>query len=117
MISRIVIRDLSLYCVIGDNEWERGIKQNVMVTIELWVNVDRALVSDQIADTVNYKKLKDKVVRVVESSSNRLLEALAYSIAKICLAEERVEKVKVTVDKPGALSYARSVAFELEMGR
>ncbi len=72
---------------------------------------------DQIADTVNYKKLKDKVVKVVESSSNRLLEALAYSIAKICLAEERVEKVKVTVDKPGALSYARSVAFELEMGR
>lgn len=117
MISRIVIRDLSLYCVIGDNEWERGIRQNVNVTIELWVDVEKALASDLIDDTVNYKRLKDRVVKMVEGSSYRLLEALTYNIAKTCLSEERVERVRVAVDKPGALSHARSVAFELEMVR
>ncbi len=42
-----------------------------------------------------------------------MIEKLAEEIAKVCLDDSKVQKVDVTVDKPGALRYTRSVAVEI----
>lgn len=111
------IRGLEAYCVIGANEWERDIRQKVVIDIDLWVDVGEALNSDRLEDTVDYKKIKDKVLQFVSSSSYHLIEALAYNVAKICLNESRVKRVRVRVSKPGSLSYAEEAAFEITMSK
>lgn len=107
------INGLTVYCVIGANEWERNVKQKVIIDINLWVYKSEAIYSDRLENALDYKKLKDKVIKFVQSSSYHLIEALAYNVADMCLQEERVKKVRVKVSKPGALSYAREAAFEI----
>jgi dihydroneopterin aldolase/D-erythro-7,8-dihydroneopterin triphosphate epimerase len=73
--------------------------------------------SDSIDDTVNYKSVKKKILEMVEASSYYLIERLAEAVASIALEDPRVLMVDVTVDKPGALRFARSVAVEIRRAR
>lgn len=111
--DRIHIRDLMCRCIVGIYPDERREKQDVILNITLWADYRAACRSDDIADTVDYKAIKKQVIRMVEDSSFQLIERLAEEIACICLANPRVEKVAVSVDKPGALRFARSVAVEI----
>jgi dihydroneopterin aldolase/D-erythro-7,8-dihydroneopterin triphosphate epimerase len=112
-LDRILIRDLALRCIIGLEPHEREHRQDVVIHITLHADLRRAGQSDRIEDTVNYKTIKRKVVDLVEGSSFLLVERLAQRIADVCLAEEGVQRVEVTLDKPGALRFARSVAVEI----
>lgn len=112
-MDKIIIRELLLRAVIGVNPEERGVKQDVVLTLELSCDLAKAGASDRIEDTVDYKSLKWAVIDFVEKSSFQLLEALAEGVATLCLEPALVEEVKVTLDKPGALRFARSVAVEI----
>jgi FolB domain-containing protein len=100
-------------CIVGINDWEREKKQDVLLNITLYADLGRPGKTDQIEDTVNYKEIKQAIVDMVESSSYMLVERLAQRIAEICLEHPKVQKVKVILDKTGALRYARSVAIEI----
>lgn len=116
-LDKIHIRDLHLRCVIGTNEQERHEKQDVLINIALHTDLRAAGKSDRIEDTVDYRAVKKGVIAMVEQSSCLLLEHLAERIAQICLADARVERAIVSVDKPGALRFARSVAVEIVRDR
>ena len=112
-LDKIHIRDLSLRCVIVIYDWERENKQDVSINITLYADLSAACKSDLIEDTVDYKAIKKRIVEMVESSSFMLVERLADQVAEICLEHPGVQRVKVMVDKTGALRYARSVAIEI----
>lgn len=115
--DKIHIRDLCMRCIIGLNDWEREKKQDVIINITLHADVSAAGQSDDIADTVDYKRIKQAVIDLVEGSSYKLVELLAERIAETCLANERVKRADVCIDKPGALRFARSVAVEISRER
>lgn len=112
-MDHILVRDLAARCVIGDNPEERRARQDVLLQLRLGYEGLDAGRTDELADALDYRRLKKRVVEHVESSSFRLLESLAESVAAVCLAEPRVREVTVTLDKPGALRFARSVAVEV----
>lgn len=116
-LDRIHIHDLAMRCVIGIYEEERREKQDVVINITLHADLRKACRTDDVADTIDYKVLKKKVIALVEDSSCRLIEHLAEAIAQTCLAEPRVARVTVCVDKPGALRFARSVSVEITRDR
>ncbi len=111
-MDRIYIRDLALRCIIGIYPDERKSKQDVIINAALAGDFSAAARSDDIADSVNYKEIKQEMVRLVESSSFNLIETLAERLVDICLRHPKVIEATVTVDKPGALRFARSVAVE-----
>lgn len=112
-LDRIYIRDLYLRCILGINDDERREKQDIRINIVIFADMRIPCQTDNIEDAVNYKTVKKEVIRLVENSSCFLVEKLADEIANTCLAHKKVEKVKVTVDKPGALRFAKSVAIEI----
>ena len=57
--------------------------------------------------------MKKKVIALVEQSSFFLIERLAEGVAQLCLEEPRVMRAQVTVEKPGALRFARTVGVEI----
>ena len=85
--------------------------------IVLDIDLRRAGRTDAIEDTVDYKAIKQNVVAMVEASSCYLVEHLAQRVADVCLEHPRVQRTDVTVDKPGALRFARSVAVEIARER
>lgn len=116
-MDRIHIRDLCLRCIIGIYPHERREKQDVIFNIVLDGDFTRAERTDDIADAVNYKTITKKIIRFVEESDCFLIERLAGEVAGICLGEKGVQRVTVTLDKPGALRFARSVAVEVTRER
>jgi len=117
MADRILIQDLTVQAIIGINPHERVEPQPVLISIALEVDLHPAAASDDIADTVNYATLTDRVVELVEGTHYYLVERLAEEIAALCLQDARVMVVRVRVEKPSALRLARSVGVEIERRR
>lgn len=115
--DRILIEGLSCRCIIGVNHDERTQLQDVIIDIDLYTDMAKPGRTDNIEDAVNYKEIKKKVLGLVESSRFFLIEALAEAIASLCLESASVEKVRVRVDKPMALRFARTVGVEITRGR
>lgn len=116
-IDKIFIKDLLLRCVIGINESERREKQDVVINVEIWSDLTSASKTDNIKEAVDYKEINKNIIKLVENSQFFLVEALAENVAQVCLQNRKVRKVRVTVEKPGALRFARSVGVEIVRGR
>lgn len=112
-LDMIHIRDLCARCIVGINPDERVNKQDVVVNITLYADLRKAGQTDDIADTVDYKAVKQKVLALIEGSAFLLVERLAETIAEACLAQAGVELVRVLVEKPAALRFARTVGVEI----
>jgi D-erythro-7,8-dihydroneopterin triphosphate epimerase len=117
MSDRIIIQDLLLRTIIGVNTDERDNRQDVVVNLTLWADTRAAGKSDDIDDAVNYRTVTKQVIELVEGSRYFLVEKLAQEIADLCLADPRVERVLVRVEKPSALRFARTVGIEIERSR
>jgi D-erythro-7,8-dihydroneopterin triphosphate epimerase len=115
--DRVFIRDLAIRCIIGIDEHERQEKQDVLVQITMHTNLRRAGRTDALADTIDYRSLKKRILQLVGESQFHLIEALAQSIADECLRDDRVAQVEVAVEKPGALRFARTVGVEIVRSR
>jgi FolB domain-containing protein len=111
--DKIRINDLQLRCIIGINDWERTQKQDVLINIILYTDLSKPGKTDDIADAVDYKKVKSEIIEMVDKSSFNLIERLADEIARICLAHNAIKAVCVKVDKPAALRFAKSVGVEI----
>ncbi len=117
MTDRITIKDLFLRTIIGINENERNNRQDVLVNIVLEANTRAAAASDRIEDTVNYRSVTKAVIELVEESRFFLVEKLAQEIARLCLQDARVQHVTVSVEKPAALRFAKSVGVTIQRSR
>jgi D-erythro-7,8-dihydroneopterin triphosphate epimerase len=116
-MDRIFIRDLALRCIIGIYPEERREKQDVVINVVMECDLRKAGRSDELEDTVDYKSIKKAILKLVEKSHFQLIESLAENIADIALADEKVQQVSVTIDKPGALRFAKSSAVEITRSR
>src|SRR5262249_51032018 len=112
-MDRIFIRDLLVRCIIGVGPEERREKQDVLITVALSADLSTAGKSDRIEDGVNYRPLKKRILAVAEASEYHLIEALAERVAAECLENRDVHEVQVSVEKPSALRFARTVGVEI----
>jgi len=113
----IHIRDLRLRCIIGVNPEERDKEQDVKIDVTMYTDLRRPGRSDDIQDTVDYQAVEQGIVQMIRESRFRLLERLAEAVAEICLQAAAVRQVKVVVEKPGALRFARTVAVQIVRDR
>ncbi len=112
--DRIQIKDLLVRGILGVNDWERTNKQDILINVLLFTDLKPAGESDDLEHTVNYRTVSRAIVDQVESSQRFTAEALAADIAKICLSNSGVERVRVRVEKPGAIRFAESVGVQIE---
>ena len=100
-MDKIFIHALKTEAIIGIFDWERQVKQTVLVDIELSANIRKAALSDAIVDTLNYKGVAKRVLAFVEASRFHLVETLAEHIAMLILEEFGVEWVSIVKDVLG----------------
>lgn len=107
------IKYLTLETIIGANDWERNTKQKVVINVEYEFSASKAVESDDLNDTCDYKKITKRIIDGVERSSFHLLEKLAAYVLSIVMEDPKVKAAKVEIDKPGALRYSDSVSVEV----
>ncbi len=112
-MAMIRINDLTVHTIIGTQPYERANKQELIINLALEYDARKASTSDAITDALDYYKLSRKVTQVVERSKHHLLEKLAARVLKVMMADPRVERAWVRLDKPHAFAAAKTISFEL----
>lgn len=106
----IKIDNLRLRTVVGIYDWEKKTKQDVIINVEMEFDGSRAIETDDIEHTVDYKTITKKIIAMVEGNQFNLIERIAGEAIKIAMENEKVEKASVRVDKPAALRFTDSVS-------
>jgi len=115
-MDRIFLDELKIETIIGIWEWERKIRQTVVIDLDMSADIRKAAASDSVDDTLNYKLVAKRVQQFVSDSSFQLVETLAEKIAAIVRDEFDVAWVRVKVNKPGAIRGSRDVGVLIERG-
>ena len=113
-LDKVFITDLLVRGVIGVYDYERDIRQDILINMTLFVDTRPGAKSDQIENCVSYHEVAEAVISFVEKAKRFTVEALSQDIADLCLCYDRVEGVRVRVEKPGVLRFCRSVGVEIE---
>jgi 7,8-dihydroneopterin aldolase/epimerase/oxygenase len=116
-MDKIFIHALKTEAIIGIFDWERQVRQTVVIDIEISADIAKAALSDSIHDTLNYKRIAKRVLAFVEESKFHLVETLAERIAMLLLEDFGIDWVSISLSKPGAIRSSRDVGVMLERDR
>lgn len=116
-MDKVIIKNLRARGIIGLNDWEREKPQDILINIEIDAELVKAGETDDIQYSVNYRTVAKKALVIAETAAKLTVEALAHDIAAAALEEERAVRVKVRVEKPGAVRFADSVGVEVVRSR
>ena len=116
-MDKIFLNELKVDTIIGIWDWERKIRQTVVIDLEMSADIARAAATDNVEDTLNYKSVAKRIQSFVSESSFQLVETLAERIAGIVRDEFDVQWVRVRVNKPGAIRGSKDVGILIERGR
>jgi dihydroneopterin aldolase len=115
--DRIFLHGLTAECIIGFIDWERRVRQTVVVDIEMPVDCRHAARTDEVAETLDYKMVAKRALEFIRASEFKLVETLAHRLALVILAEFGVQWVRVSLNKPGAIRNSRDVGVVIERTR
>jgi len=112
----VFIRELQVNTIIGVYDWERGVRQTVVLDLEMATDNKRAAASDDIADALNYAAVSSRLLEFIENSEFQLIETMAEQVATIVLNEFKVPWLRLRLCKPGAVAQAKDVGILIERG-
>lgn len=112
----IFLRGMQIDTVIGIYDWERNIRQTVVIDLEMGTDIRAAAASDDIAHTLDYNAISKRIISFVEGSEFFLVETLAEKITVILTEEFRVPWVRLTLNKKGAIRGVSDVGIMIERG-
>jgi dihydroneopterin aldolase len=112
----IFLHDLKVDCVIGVWEWERKIRQTIIIDLDMGFDIRKAAASDDLTDTLSYKDVAKRITGFVEDSGFQLVEKLAEEVASILLKEFAISWCRVRINKRGAVRGAGDVGVVIERG-
>jgi FolB domain-containing protein len=116
-MDQVFIKDLLARGIIGINDWEREKPQDILINISLYTDLSSAGDTDEFDRCIDYRKIAKRAQKLAETSQRFTVEALAADIARLCLEEREVQKVRVRVEKPHAVRFSSSVGVEIERSR
>ena len=114
MTDTVFIKGLKAASVIGCYDWERDIRQTLMIDLELKADFTRAAQTDALEDALDYAAISQRVIAVCDESRFQLLEALANHLVQLLLAEFGIAGLKMTITKPGAVAEAEGVGVVID---
>ena len=117
MKDRIFIEGLETHCLIGIFDWERKVKQKILIDLEFPTDARKAAKRDRIEDTVNYKEIAKLLLQEIPKSRFQLVESLAEFIADLCLQKIGLPEITVRVSKPGAIRGSKNVGIVITRRR
>ena len=113
----LLIHDLVVPCSIGVHDHERHATQRVRINVRVQVADDERPIGDSIANVVSYEAIVDGIRAIAQSGHINLVETLADRIVDLCLANQRVQGVRVRVEKLDLYPDAAGVGVEVERSR
>lgn len=116
VFDRVFIRALRLPAVIGVYDWEREVRQELLLDVEMAWDMRAAAQSDDVADALNYAAVSARLREYAAAKSFFLIEKFASEIADLLMREFAVKWLRLSLSKPGAVPEADTVGVMIERG-
>lgn len=113
----VYIRDLRVDTIIGVYDWERRVRQTLLVDLEMAADVHTAAATGALADALDYQAVADHTTAFIQSGEFELLETLAEALAVALQQQFGISWLRVRVSKPGAINAAGDVGVVIERGQ
>lgn len=113
-MDKIVIKDLRLETIIGLFPWEREVRQQLFIDIEMQVDIAQAAATDDFQYVVNYAEVCERVADLADDGQFKLIETLVERMAEMILQSFDVSWIKINVRKTDAVTQVSSVGIEIE---
>ncbi len=118
MSDKVIIRGLKAPTIIGLLDWEREVRQELILDIDLLMDTKPAGNTDDVKMTVNYAAVSEWLIGECERSTFKLIEALAAHLTDSVFKNfALVDSLKLTIKKPGAVAQAEYVGVEIARQR
>ncbi len=116
MSDTVLITGLRLPTVIGVYDWEREVRQELRVDLEMAWDMTHAAATDDVEFALNYAAVSARLIEFARDNSFKLIEAFADAAANVVMNEFNVSWLKLTLAKPGAVAEADWVGLSIERG-
>ena len=115
--KKIIITDLLLNIIIGYHSFEKINKQNIRFNIELNYTNQKLQNDNDIKSIVNYEKITKIIRNLTKSKHYNFLESLAEDVFDKLFKDERINKIKLKIEKLNAIKETVSVGIEITKKR
>ena len=98
-MDKIRITDLEVFYQVGVSDEERSKPQRLLLSIEMEHDFTSAISRDNLADTVDYYAISERLLRFGDDCHWQLIETLSADIAAMILEDFQPKSVSVEVKK------------------
>lgn len=116
MIDTVFIRGLHIETIVGIYDWERRVKQSIVLDVEMAADIRKAAASQNVSDTLDYHAIALRLDAFIQEQQFLLLETLAERCAELLQREFNIAWLRLCVTKPTAVSSAQGVGVQIERG-
>lgn len=116
-MDTLFLRDFRLQMIIGIYAWERQVPQTVQLDLEIGLSHSRAGQTDDVADSINYAEVAQRIRDTITQRDFNLVEALAEHIAQLVITEFGAPWVKVCVTKLAVVRGIKELGICIERGQ
>lgn len=110
----ITISDLKISTTIGVYEWEKRIKQTLLISLDMAHDIRQAAATDDVQHALNYAAVAKATEQFCAEHTFQLIETLAEKLAALLKQQFGIDWLRVKVAKPGAVKNARETAVTIE---
>ena len=115
-MDRVLIEALAVETVIGVYDWERTIRQRLVMDLEMATDIRAAAADDDLTHTLDYAAISARIQTYAEESQFELVETFAERLAALLREEFSIPWLTMTVRKPGAVPEAAAVGVRIVRG-
>jgi len=115
-MDRVLIEALAVETVIGVYDWERTIRQRLVIDLEMATDIRPAAAGDDLTHTLDYAAISARIQTYADDSQFELVETFAERLAALLREEFGIPWLRMTVRKPGAVPEAKAVGVRIERG-
>lgn len=115
-MDRVLIEALAVETVIGVYDWERTIRQRLVIDLEMATDIRPAATGDDLTHTLDYAAISARIQTYADDSQFELVETFAERLAALLREEFGIPWLRMTVRKPGAVPEAQTVGVRIERG-
>ena len=110
------LNGIAVDCIIGERPDDRTRTQRLRLDVVLTIG-DTAAETDELADTVDYAALTERIRAALVAAKCKMIERAAKVVCDLCLTDEKVSAAKVRVTKSGAIPHLESAAAVIEASK
>lgn len=116
-MDKVFIEGLNIQTTIGYFQWEKEIKQTLVIDLAMGWNTAKAAENDELAKTLDYADISSVITIFANDNPVDLIETLAERLAKHLMTRYAIPWLRLKIGKPGAVHNAKSVGVEIERGK